>query len=36
VPYTLIFGVLLAQLLTGLYAGRDRYLEDERKAPLSG
>lgn len=29
-PYTLIFGVLVAQLFTGLYAGRDRYLEDER------
>nr|WP_171074689.1 MFS transporter [Nonomuraea basaltis] len=28
--YTLIFGVLAAQLFTGLYAGRDRYLEDER------
>ncbi|MER6948852.1 MFS transporter [Nonomuraea sp. NPDC000554] len=28
--YTLIFGVLVAQLFTGLYAGRDRYLEDER------
>ncbi|MEV0619059.1 MFS transporter [Nonomuraea sp. NPDC050404] len=32
VPYTLIFVVLVAQLLTGLYAGRDRYLEDERGA----
>ncbi|KAB8189447.1 MFS transporter [Nonomuraea phyllanthi] len=29
VPYALLFAVLLAQLLTGLYAGRDRYLEDE-------
>ncbi|MEV0385260.1 MFS transporter [Nonomuraea sp. NPDC050643] len=29
-PYALIFVVLVAQLLTGLYAGRDRYLEDER------
>ncbi|NUP60881.1 MAG: MFS transporter [Nonomuraea sp.] len=28
--YVLIFGVLAAQLLTGLYAGRERYLEDER------
>nr|WP_188195912.1 MFS transporter [Nonomuraea sp. SYSU D8015] len=27
-PYTLIFAVLVAQLLTGLYAGRDRFLED--------
>ncbi|MER7505242.1 MFS transporter [Nonomuraea pusilla] len=32
VPYLMIFGVLVAQLLTGLYAGRDRYLEDERMA----
>ncbi|GAA4943686.1 CP family cyanate transporter-like MFS transporter [Nonomuraea thailandensis] len=32
VPYTLIFVVLAAQLLTGLYAGRNRYLEDERMA----
>ncbi|MGN9845996.1 CynX/NimT family MFS transporter [Nonomuraea sp. H19] len=31
-PYTLIFGVLVAQLFTGLYAGRERYLEDERPA----
>ncbi|SEM54901.1 CynX/NimT family MFS transporter [Nonomuraea pusilla] len=31
-PYLMIFGVLVAQLLTGLYAGRDRYLEDERMA----
>ncbi|MBF8193580.1 MFS transporter [Nonomuraea sp. K274] len=30
VPYTLIFAVLVAQLLSGLYAGRNRYLEDER------
>ncbi|TMR15000.1 MFS transporter [Nonomuraea zeae] len=29
-PYTLIFVVLAAQLVTGLYAGRNRYLEDER------
>ncbi|MEV0595332.1 MFS transporter [Nonomuraea cavernae] len=28
-PYLLIFAVLGAQLLAGLYAGRDRYLEDE-------
>jgi CP family cyanate transporter-like MFS transporter len=28
--YTMIFAVLVVQLLTGLYAGRDRYLEDER------
>jgi CP family cyanate transporter-like MFS transporter len=27
-PYLLIFGVLAVQLLTGLYAGRERYLED--------
>jgi CP family cyanate transporter-like MFS transporter len=31
-PYTLIFVVIAAQLVTGLYAGRDRYLEDERRA----
>ncbi|MEV5495701.1 MFS transporter [Nonomuraea fuscirosea] len=31
VPYAMIFVVLVAQLLTGLYAGRDRYLEDERR-----
>ncbi|WP_043634447.1 CynX/NimT family MFS transporter [Nonomuraea candida] len=30
-PYTLIFVVLVAQLVTGLYAGRNRYLEDERE-----
>ncbi|WP_336216500.1 CynX/NimT family MFS transporter [Nonomuraea sp. LPB2021202275-12-8] len=35
-PYTLIFGVLVVQLLTGLYAGRNRYLEDEREALLPG
>ncbi|WP_157246472.1 CynX/NimT family MFS transporter [Nonomuraea typhae] len=29
-PYALIFGVLVLQLFTGLYAGRNRYLEDER------
>ncbi|MFG1706055.1 CynX/NimT family MFS transporter [Nonomuraea sp. M3C6] len=29
-PYTLIFVVLVVQLLAGLYAGRNRYLEDER------
>lgn len=29
--YVLIFGVLATQLFTGLYAGRDRYLEDERR-----
>ncbi|MEV3979252.1 MFS transporter [Nonomuraea sp. NPDC049758] len=29
--YVLIFGVIAVQLLTGLYAGRDRYLEDERR-----
>ncbi|MFD9946437.1 CynX/NimT family MFS transporter [Nonomuraea sp. NPDC059023] len=29
-PYALIFGVLVVQLFTGLYAGRNRYLEDER------
>ncbi|MEV1170235.1 MFS transporter [Nonomuraea sp. NPDC049784] len=32
-PYMLLFVVLLAQLLTGLYAGRNRYLEDERAVP---
>ncbi|TDD44870.1 MFS transporter [Nonomuraea terrae] len=31
-PFTLIFVVIAAQLVTGLYAGRDRYLEDERRA----
>ncbi|MGP3912297.1 CynX/NimT family MFS transporter [Nonomuraea sp. 10N515B] len=30
--YTMIFAVLVVQLLTGLYVGRDRYLEDERPA----
>lgn len=30
-PYAMIFVVLAAQLLTGLYAGRDRYVEDERR-----
>ncbi|SEH02836.1 MFS transporter, CP family, cyanate transporter [Nonomuraea solani] len=29
-PYALIFVVLVAQLVTGLYAGRNRYVEDER------
>jgi CP family cyanate transporter-like MFS transporter len=28
-PYALMFAVLVVQLLTGLYAGSDRYLEDE-------
>ncbi|MFC4006339.1 CynX/NimT family MFS transporter [Nonomuraea purpurea] len=28
-PYAMIFVVLAVQLLTGLYAGRERYLEDE-------
>ncbi|MEQ4720092.1 MFS transporter [Nonomuraea sp. B19D2] len=32
-PFALLFVVLLAQLLTGLYAGRNRYLEDERVTP---
>ncbi|WP_219470693.1 CynX/NimT family MFS transporter [Nonomuraea rhizosphaerae] len=32
-PYALIFAVLVAQLLTGLYAGRERYLEDEAGLP---
>ncbi|GAB2927634.1 CynX/NimT family MFS transporter [Nonomuraea fastidiosa] len=32
VPFVLIFVVLTVQLLTGLYAGRNRYLEDERPA----
>jgi CP family cyanate transporter-like MFS transporter len=32
--YVLIFAVLAVQLLTGLYAGRNRHLEDER-APAS-
>ncbi|MFG3440893.1 CynX/NimT family MFS transporter [Nonomuraea sp. NPDC047897] len=31
-PYVLLFAVLAAQLYTGLYAGRDRFLEDERDA----
>ncbi|MEV0588707.1 MFS transporter [Nonomuraea sp. NPDC050310] len=34
-PYTLIFFVLAVQLLTGLYAGRNRFLEDE-PAKISG
>lgn len=34
-PYTLILGVLVAQLLAGLYAGRNRFLEDE-PAKISG
>ncbi|MGA4995726.1 CynX/NimT family MFS transporter [Nonomuraea bangladeshensis] len=29
-PYTLIFVVLAVQLVAGLYAGRERHLEDER------
>lgn len=29
--YVLIFAVIAVQLATGLYAGRDRYLEDERR-----
>ncbi|WSG16860.1 MFS transporter [Nonomuraea sp. NBC_01738] len=29
-PYTLMIAVLGVQLVTGLYAGRNRYLEDER------
>jgi MFS transporter, CP family, cyanate transporter len=29
VPYLLIFAVLAIQLVTGLYAGRNRFLEDE-------
>ncbi|MEV4108062.1 MFS transporter [Nonomuraea sp. NPDC049695] len=32
-PFTLLLMVLLAQLFTGLYAGRNRYLEDEYAAP---
>ncbi|MFC5821205.1 CynX/NimT family MFS transporter [Nonomuraea harbinensis] len=35
-PYLLIFAVLVAQLFTGLYAGRDRYVEDERRVSLPG
>ncbi|WP_113702983.1 MFS transporter [Nonomuraea lactucae] len=31
-PYLLLFAVLAAQLFTGLYAGRDRFIEDERAA----
>lgn len=31
-PYALIFAMLVVQLFTGLYAGRNRYLEDERSA----
>lgn len=33
-PYLLIFVVLVVQLCAGLYAGRDRYVEDERRVPL--
>ncbi|TDE43073.1 MFS transporter [Nonomuraea mesophila] len=35
-PYTMIFLVLVAQLCTGLYAGGDRYLEDERRLATAG
>ncbi|MFG1942462.1 CynX/NimT family MFS transporter [Nonomuraea sp. NPDC048826] len=35
-PYLLIFTVLAAQLVTGLYAGRDRFVEDERRVSLAG
>ncbi|MGI5274461.1 CynX/NimT family MFS transporter [Nonomuraea sp. CA-218870] len=35
-PYLLIFVVLAVQLFTGLYAGRDRYVEDERRVSLPG
>ncbi|GAA0911277.1 MFS transporter [Nonomuraea longicatena] len=31
-PYALMLAVIVVQLVTGLYAGRDRYLEDERMA----
>ncbi|MEU8107445.1 MFS transporter [Nonomuraea muscovyensis] len=31
-PYVLLFAVLSAQLYTGLYAGRERFIEDERGA----
>ncbi|MEV0149802.1 MULTISPECIES: MFS transporter [unclassified Nonomuraea] len=30
-PYAMLFVVLAAQLVTGLYAGRRRYIEDERR-----
>nr|WP_312888362.1 MFS transporter [Nonomuraea rhodomycinica] len=30
-PYAMIFIVLAAQLVTGLYAGRQRFIEDERR-----
>jgi len=35
-PYSLILAVLVVQLLTGLYAGRARYLEDEPKVLMPG
>jgi MFS transporter, CP family, cyanate transporter len=31
-PYALMLAVIVVQLVTGLYVGRDRYLEDERMA----
>lgn len=31
VPYAMMFAVVAVQLVTGLYAGRERYLEDERR-----
>ncbi|WP_049562540.1 CynX/NimT family MFS transporter [Nonomuraea sp. SBT364] len=34
-PYTMILGVLVVQLVSGLYAGRNRYLEDERSARMT-
>ncbi|MFG2077510.1 MFS transporter, CP family, cyanate transporter [Nonomuraea maritima] len=30
-PYAMMFVVVAVQLVTGLYAGRERYLEDERR-----
>ena len=35
-PYIMMLLVLVAQLLAGLYAGRERYLEDERPRRATG
>ncbi|MEU4575900.1 MFS transporter [Nonomuraea sp. NPDC023979] len=35
-PYTMMLVVIVVQLVSGLYAGRNRYLEDERSARMTG
>ncbi|MEV4223878.1 MFS transporter [Nonomuraea sp. NPDC049725] len=35
-PYTMMLAVIVVQLVSGLYAGRNRYLEDERSARMTG